>query len=123
MRTFMRGFQLLAALFFLLLPLSGKADAPRPWQMYFQEPVTPVMEHLYDFHNLLLMVEGGIVVVVAALLVFVIIRFRASKNPIPSKRAHNTFLEVIWTAIPILILIVIAFPSFRLLYMMDVTPK
>jgi len=91
--------------------------------MYFQNPVTPVMEHLYDFHTLLLYIEGGIVFVVAALLIFVIIRFRASRNKVPSKTAHNTTIEVVWTLVPVLILIVIAFPSFKLLYMMDVTPK
>lgn len=110
-------------LLWLLLPTQGIADYPRPWQMYFQTPVTPVMEHLYDFHTLLLYIEGGIVLVVAALLVYVVVRFRASKNPIPSKRAHNTLIEVVWTLIPVLILAVIALPSFRLLYMMDVTPK
>ncbi len=110
-------------LFCLLLSTQGMADQPQPWQMYFQTPATPVMEHLYDFHTLLLYIEGGIVFVVAVLLIYVIVRFRASKNPIPSKRAHNTLIEVVWTIIPVMILAVIAFPSFRLLYMMDVTPK
>jgi len=110
-------------LFVCLLPQSLWANFPQPWQMYFQNPVTPVMEHLYDFHTLLLYIEGGIVFVVAALLIFVIIRFRASRNKVPSKTAHNTMIEVVWTLIPVLILVVIAFPSFRLLYMMDVTPK
>jgi cytochrome c oxidase subunit 2 len=110
-------------LFFCLLPAGAGANFPQPWQMYFQNPVTPVMEHLYDFHTLLLYIEGGIVFVVAALLIFVIIRFRASRNKVPSKTAHNTMIEVVWTLIPVLILVVIAFPSFRLLYMMDVTPK
>jgi len=112
-------------LFFFLCLFSENAwaDFPRPWQMYFQNPVTPVMEHLYDFHTLLLYIEGGIVLVVAGLLIFVSLRFRASKNKIPSKTAHNTTIEVVWTLIPVLILAVIAFPSFKLLYMMDVTPK
>lgn len=111
--------------FFLsfLLPSMGWADYPRPWQMYYQDPVTPVMEHLYDFHNTLLMIEGAIVLIVACLLVYVIFRFRASKNKEPSKTAHNTLLEIIWTTIPVLILVFIAFPSFKILYMMDVTPK
>jgi cytochrome c oxidase subunit 2 len=112
-------------LFFILCLLSQgvHADYPKPWQMYFQSPATPVMERLVDFHTLLLYVEGGIVLVVAALLIFVIVRFRASKNKVPSKTAHNTLIEVVWTIIPVLILAVIAFPSFKLLYMMDVTPK
>ena len=91
--------------------------------MYYQEPVTPVMDHLYDFHQLLLIIEGGIVILVTALLIFVMIRFRARKNPDPSRVAHNTILEMVWTVIPVLILAFIAFPSFKLLYMMDVTPK
>lgn len=105
------------------LPLDVHAAAPQPWQVYFQPPATPTMERLYDFHTLLLWIEGGIVCVVTALLVYTLIRFRASRNPTPSKRAHNTMLEVIWTLIPVVILIVIAVPSFKLLYLMDVTPK
>lgn len=119
----MRAFQFLFGILSLLIPYSAKADYPRPWQMYYQEPVTPVMDHLYDFHHLLLMIEGGIVFLVSALLIFVMIRFRARKNPIPSRVAHNTVLEMIWTVIPVFILAVIAFPSFKILYMMDVTPK
>jgi len=119
----MRGFHFLLGIFFFLLPSRGYADYPRPWQMYYQDPVTPVMEHLYAFHATLLVIEGLIVFTVAALLIFVVIRFRASKNAVPSKMAHNTLLEIIWTTIPVLILAFIAFPSFKLLYMMDVTPK
>ena len=110
-------------IFFLLLPPVARADYPRPWQMYYQEPVTPVMEHLYSFHHLLLGIEGVIVLTVGVLLIYVTIRFRASKNSSPSKTAHNTLLEIIWTTIPVLVLVIIAFPSFKILYMMDVTPK
>lgn len=119
----MSAFKFLLGLILLLIPCAGKADYPRPWQMYYQEPVTPVMDHLYDFHRTLLIIEGLIVLLVAGLLMFVIFRFRASKNPDPSHTAHNTLLEMIWTAVPVLVLVFIAFPSFKLLYMMDVTPK
>lgn len=119
----MRAFTFLLGSLFLLFPTAGKANYPRPWQMFYQEPATPVMDDLYDFHVLLLCIEGGIVVLVACLLLYVVFRFRASRNPEPSQTAHNTPLEMIWTAIPFAILIVIAFPSFKLLYMMDVTPK
>lgn len=119
----MRGLQIYLGILAFLFPSIGWADHPRPWQMYYQEPVTPVMEHLYDFHRTLLYIEGGIVFIVAALLIFVIFRFRASKNLAPSKTAHHTLLEIIWTTIPVLILVFIAFPSFKILYMMDVTPK
>lgn len=119
----MRSLQILFGILAFLLPFKVRADHPRPWQMYYQEPVTPVMENLYDFHLMLLYIEGAIVFIVASLLIYVIFRFRASKQKTPSKTAHNTLLEVIWTTIPVLILVFIAFPSFRLLYMMDVTPK
>jgi len=119
----MRAFQFLFGIIFFLSPFSGKADYPRPWQMYYQEPVTPVMDHIYDFHRTLLFIEGSIVLLVAALLIFVIVRFRARKNPAPSPTSHNTLLEMVWTAIPVLVLAFIAFPSIKLLYMMDVTPK
>lgn len=115
-----KWFTFLLCLFF---PTSVYAAFPKPWQMYYQDPATPVMEYLYDFHTTLLWIEGGIVLLVATLLIVVITRFRASRNKTPSKTAHNTLLEIIWTAIPVLILVFIAFPSFKLLYMMDVTPK
>jgi len=107
----------------LLLSTTGGAAAPQPWQVYFQPPATPVMEKLYDFHTFLLWIEGGIVCGVIALLVYTLVRFRASRNPVPSRRAHNTLMEVIWTLVPVLILMVIIVPSFKLLYQMDVTPK
>jgi cytochrome c oxidase subunit 2 len=94
-----------------------------PWQMGFQEAATPVMERITGFHNLLLVIITVIVIFVTALLLFVIVRFRASRNPVPSKTTHNTLLEVIWTAVPIMILVVIAVPSFRLLYFADQVPE
>lgn len=119
----MRAFHFLLGILSFLFPCMGYADFPRPWQMYYQEPVTPVMERLYDFHIALLVIEGIIVFLVSTLLIFVIFRFRAHKNPEPSHTAHNTLLEMVWTAVPVLVLVFIAFPSFKLLYMMDVTPK
>ncbi len=107
----------------VFLPTFAQADFPRPWQIYYQDPVTPVMQIIYDFHLELLTIEGLIVLMVAGLLVYVIVRFRASRNQTPSKVAHNTVLEILWTTLPVLILVYIAFPSFKLLYMMDVTPK
>ena len=99
------------------------ADYPRPWEMNFQDPATPVMEKIKHLHNMLLWIEAGIAVFVIGLLLFVIMRFRASQNPNPSKVSHNTLLEIVWTTVPVLILIVIAIPSFKLLYFMDVVPK
>lgn len=119
----MQPFRFLLGFFLIVFPSWAWADFPRPWQMYYQEPATPVMQELYNFHWTLLIIEGAIVLFVSGLLVFVIVRFRASRQKKPSNVAHNTLLEIIWTTIPVLVLVFIAFPSFRILYMMDVTPK
>lgn len=98
----------------------GKAQ---PWQINFQAPATPVMYHIQEFHDLLLWIISGIGVVVITLIGFVVCRFRASRHLTPATFTHNTKLEILWTAIPVLILIVIGYPSFRLLYFMEVVPK
>ncbi|MEQ9331570.1 cytochrome c oxidase subunit II [Thalassobaculum sp.] len=84
-----------------------------------QASVTPTHDRLDDLHNLLLVIITLISVFVLALLVYVCLRFRASKNPVPSKTSHNTLLEIAWTGLPVLILVVIAIPSFKLLYFAD----
>ncbi len=96
---------------------------PHPWQMGLQRAVTPVMEQLTEFHNLLLVIITLICLFVFGLIGYVVVRFREDKNPVPSKRSHNTTLEVIWTAVPVLILVIIAIPSFKLLYYMDTVPE
>lgn len=90
-----------------------------PWQLGFQDAASPVMERLSGLHDLLLVIITLITIFVLALLAYACVRFRASANPTPSRRTHNTILEVAWTAIPVLILVVIAVPSFKLLYFMD----
>jgi len=102
---------------------SASAGQPVNWQLGFQEAATPVMERLNDFHNLLLVIIFGITAFVLLLLAYVLIRFRRSNNPIPSRTTHNTLVEVVWTVFPVIILIVIAVPSFKLLYYMDRTPE
>src|SRR3989338_7084627 len=87
-----------------------------PWQMDFQDAVTPAMEHINSFHNMLLYIISGIVAFVTILFVYVLIRFNAKANPVPSTTTHNVLLEVIWTVVPVVILIVIAVPSFKLLF-------
>ena len=111
--------------FALVMAASGTAFGaePMPWQIDFQPAATPVMERIHHFHNLLLIIEALIVLLVMALMAIIIIKFRASANPVPSKTTHNTMLEVIWTVIPILILVVIAVPSMRLLFYMDKIPE
>ena len=111
--------------FVLAMGVSGTAFGaqPMPWEINFQPAATPVMERIHNFHNMLLIIEGLIVLLVLVLMVIIIVRFRASANPVPSKTTHNTPLEVIWTVVPILILVAIAVPSLRLLFYMDKIPK
>jgi cytochrome c oxidase subunit 2 len=94
-----------------------------PWQMGLQDAATPVMESIHSFHTLLLVIITAVALFVLGLLVVVMIRFNAKSNPVPSRTTHNTLVEVVWTVVPILILIVIAIPSFRLLYLQrDIPP-
>src|SRR5690606_23650191 len=86
------------------------------WQMNFQTAVTPIMETIDGFHMFVTIIAALITLFVLILLVIVIVRFRESANPTPSRTTHNTLLEVGWTVIPALILVVIAVPSFRLLF-------
>ena len=111
-----------AALALLLTAVPALAT-PRPWEMNLQAPASPIAERIHSFHNLLLWVISLITLFVLVLLVYTCMRFRESKNPVPSKRSHNTVLEVVWTAVPVLILVIIAIPSFKLLYFADVVPK
>ncbi len=90
-----------------------------PWQMNLQPAASPVMEKVHDFHHLLLVIQVGIVLLVLAIMAYVCFRFNAKRNPVPSKTTHNTLLEVVWTAVPIVILVIIAIPGMRLLYFHD----
>ncbi len=96
---------------------------PTPGGLGLQAGATPVKEQVHDFHNLLLIIITAICLFVLALLVYVMYRFRAAANPTPSKTTHNTLIEVIWTAVPVMILVVIAIPSMKLLYAQDVIPE
>ena len=98
-------------------------SGPQPWQMNFRPSATPVMDDIVDFHNLLLIIEVIIVLFVLGLMVYICVKFNAKANPVPSKTTHNAFLEVVWTVIPIIILIVITVPSVKLLVFMDKAPK
>ena len=99
------------------------AAQPTPWQLGFQTPASPVMEAISDFHFLLLVIITAITLFVLALLIIAMVRFNRKANPNPSKTSHNTTVEVVWTVVPILILVVIAIPSFRLLYMEQTIPE
>ena len=104
---------------FFLFAINAYASEPLPWQLGLQPPSGSIAVMANDLHNLLLIVITAISLFVLFLLVYVCVRFRADKNPNPSKRTHNSVLEVLWTVIPVLILVVIAVPSFRLLYYLD----
>ncbi len=96
---------------------------PDPWQLGLQQAATPVARSTASFHNFLLLIAVAISVFVVALLAYVVIRFSAKANPVPSKTTHNTVVEVAWTVVPIVILIAIAIPSFRLLYFQRNIPE
>jgi cytochrome c oxidase subunit 2 len=98
-------------------PIVG--GAPTAWQLNFQAPASPMAEMIVSLHDLLLFITVAISAFVLVLMAYACIRYRASRNPVPSRRTHNSVLEIAWTAIPVLILVVIAIPSFKLLYFMD----
>ena len=108
--------------FFLMADKALAEDVPQPLQLGFGDPATPQMERILAFHDDLLMwVITAIVIFVTALLIWVIARYNAKANPEPSKTTHNVPLEVIWTVVPVIILIIIAIPSFKMLYYLDRT--
>ena len=95
---------------------------PHDWQMNFPDSFTPVQEHVASLNDLLLVIISVISLFVLVLLIYAVWRFHAARNPVPTTTTHNTVLEIAWTIIPILILVVIAIPSFRLLYYGDKAP-
>ena len=115
-----RVFAILAALGGLIGVALGAsrayADEPQPWETGFQAAASPVMERIESFHTELLYIITAIAGFVLLLLIYVIVRFNERANPKPSRTTHNTLVEVIWTVVPILILVAIVIPSFKLLY-------
>ena len=107
-----------------ILPSSVIANEPVDWQLGFQKSASESMSDIVWFHDyMLLPIITAITVFVLFLLAYACIRFRASKNPVASTTSHNTTIEVIWTLVPCLILIVMAVPSFKVLYSQDEIPK
>ena len=96
---------------------------PSPWEWTLQESATGVMDTITWFHTLLVWIITIITLFVLVLLIMVVVKFNAKANPVPSKTTHNTLIEVAWTLIPVLILVAIAVPSFRLLFLQLDTPK
>ena len=106
------------------ISVGALADQPKEWQLGFQNPASGGMRDIVNFHdNLLLPIIIAITVFVLFLMLYACVRFRASANPNPSKRTHNVTVEILWTLIPCLILIVMAVPSFKILYKQDTIPK
>jgi len=101
----------------------ASAAEPQPWQMGMQPPATPVKDRLSAFHDELLVIIFLISAFVMGLLVYVIVRFNHRRNPIPTRTSHNTVIEMLWTIVPVIILVCIAIPSFKLMYYMDRIPK
>jgi cytochrome c oxidase subunit 2 len=96
---------------------------PAPWEVTLQGAASPVMENIVWFHNFLLVLITLITLFVLALLVIVVVKYNARTNPVPSRTTHNTLIEVAWTLVPVLILVAIAVPSFRLLFLQLDVPK
>ncbi len=106
------------------LTFAANKNGPTDGGLGMQRAVTPVMESIVSFNNVWLVpIMIGIVLFVLVLMVFIMFRFREKANPTPSKTTHNTMLEVVWTIVPVIILMAIAVPSIKLLYYQDVIPK
>jgi cytochrome c oxidase subunit 2 len=125
MPVFFRILAIAALAAAMLLPdaaaLAGLGQ-PSPWQIGLQQAGSPVMEDVVGFHDFVLWIITGITAFVLALLVIVVVKFNAHANPTPSRTTHNTVIEVLWTVVPVIILVVIALPSFRILFFQLNTP-
>ncbi len=119
---------LLTLISYFLFPIFSQASeeglgVPTNWGIDLQNPISEVAKDVYDMHFFVLVVITLITLFVLALLVWVCFRYSEKNNKNPSKTVHNTLVEILWTAIPVLILVVIAVPSFKLLYKQDVIPE
>jgi len=129
MLVLMRLMRWIAPAFVLFAaPLAGAGIAfaglgqPSPWQLGFQQSAAPTMDDIVGFHNFVLWIIVAITIFVMVLLGIIIVKFNARANPTPSRTTHNTLLEVLWTIVPVAILVVIAIPSFRILFVQLNTP-
>lgn len=115
--------RIIALLLLSIWGFSAYAKVPVEWQIGFQNSATPSMEKIVALHDFILVMITGIVIFVTFLLVYVCLRYNAKANPVPNKFSHNITIEVVWTIIPVLLLIAIAVPSFKTLYYIEHTPK
>lgn len=112
------------ALFSFLSIASSTETLPKDWQLGFSEPATELMSDVIAFHSYILMpIITGISILVLALLLYIAYRYNSNRNQIASTTTHNTVIEVLWTVIPVILLIIIAIPSFRILYTAETIPK
>ena len=107
------------SVFVFLISFKAFGKQATDWQLSFQNPATDLMGSVVGLHNIILIVMTLVTLFVLFLLFYVSFRFSAKRNPIPSTTTHNTVVEVLWTAIPIVILVVLAIPSFKLLYQQE----
>ena len=98
---------------------SALAQQPTDWEVDFQTALSPSMERIVDFNLMVTIIIVIITAFVFGLMAWIVIRYNKKRNPVPSKTTHNTLLEVVWTVVPVIILLIIAVPSFRLLYYTD----
>ncbi len=115
------GGAVLSGILLAMITVPASAQQPTPWQLGFQDPHSPIMQRMDDFHDFLLWIIFAISIFVLALLLYTIVRFREKANPTPSRTTHNTLVEILWTVIPVVILFVIGFFSLPLLYATDDT--
>jgi len=126
MPAFFRTIAIAALAAALLIPggaaLAGLGQ-PTPWELGLQDSATPVMDDVVWLHDFVLYIVTAVTIFVLALLVIIVVRFNANANPTPSRTTHNTLIEVLWTVLPVVILVIIALPSFRtLFYQLNVPP-
>ncbi len=121
----MKYLSLIFVALFVFLSNAGSTETlPKDWQLGFSEPATELMSDVIAFHSYILMpIITGISILVLALLLYISYRYNSNRNQIASTTTHNTLIEVLWTVIPVILLIIIAIPSFRILYTAETIPK
>ena len=121
----MKHLSLIFVAFFSFLSNAGSTETlPKDWQLGISEPATELMSDVIAFHSYILMpIITGISILVLALLLYIAYRYNSNRNQIASTTTHNTVIEVLWTVIPVILLIIIAIPSFRILYTAETIPK
>ncbi|HZT88106.1 MAG TPA: cytochrome c oxidase subunit II [Stellaceae bacterium] len=116
------GAALTLAALTLAAPGLAQAAEPKPWELGMQPAATPITERIHSFHHELLVIISLITLFVLGLLLYVILRFNHRRHPAPTKTSHNPVIEILWTVVPVVILVIIAIPSFKLMYYMDRVP-